>query len=90
MITHDEYVNAKELISRYTEQQHMQEALVGTLENICLRRGDDGHWLEFRTLAGNHSVINMENCFSQTTQLHRNILQWAREQQTSPKTEVKP
>ena len=83
MIHITEYERAKKVVDQYdAEQIKPKQSVVCTLKNIELRRGEDGHWLTFKTLDGNSGVLNIENCFSVDEIItHNAIRQWAKEQE---------
>ena len=82
MIHHTEYERAKKIVDQYNkEQSEQRQSVVCTLDNLELRRGDDGHWLAFKTLDGDSGVLNIENCFPADERITNNaIQQWAKEQ----------
>ena len=82
MIHSTEYERAKKIVDQYDkERSEQKKSVVCILKNLELRRGDDGHWLAFKTLAGNSGVLNIENCFPVDERITNNaIRQWAKEQ----------
>ena len=52
-----------------------------TIKGLVLRRGDDGHWLEFVASTGRRAAINLESHFLEDRIVHRAIREWAQEQE---------
>ena len=83
MIHSTEYVRAKKIVDQYDKERlEQKQSVICTLKNLELRRGDDGHWLTFKTLAGNSGVLNVENCFPEDNNsiVSSAVRQWAKEQ----------
>ena len=47
---------------------------------IEIKKGEDGHWLNFKDSTGKHASINIENTFPMKGITHRCIKQWAVDQ----------
>jgi len=82
MIHTTEYERAKKIVDQYVAEHKPNQSVICTLNNLELRRGEDGHWLAFSTLDGWHGVLNIENCFPADERITNNaIRQWAKEQE---------
>jgi len=58
-------------------------------EGLSLKKGEDGHWLNFES-HGVHGSLNLESIVNNTGIIQAGVLGWARDQFESTSTELKP